>query len=205
MNNNRCNLAERCIIMALVSLCFKLTAVGVPNDPIVSDYLHIEQKNPFKLLIEKKVIEQLTPQVKKLDRYFLRGVTELSSGWLVVIAEIANPKTSIMLRSDQPAAGKPSIINVVTNKLDYRKTEVELSINGEKQIVRYHSSSQTEVAPAVNRSKIVKPKPVTQFIEIVEPEKTRTTEIPPDAGKKENNVSGSSPALQRTRPKFNQQ
>jgi len=207
-----------CITQISMVTCFLTTISthGVPKEPVVASYDHIIVKNPFQLLVIKKTINKATPVQKKVTKFVLKGVTELSTGWLVVIAAKANPKQSIILNSSDTENPQYQVLEVSADKLDYRKTEVKLLIDKEEHIVTYNSSNFIQASKAVTGQK--KPakissktsdkrenKPLNledpiESLDLPEPE----VESDATTGNQEQAIDPESESTKRTRPQFKQ-
>lgn len=76
------------------------------------------------------------------QNYFLRGVTKLESGWMIVIVDRKVSKGNIILKQGVEHSSGIQLMDVIQNKKDYKLTEAKLKIGQKEMTIGY---SKTEL------------------------------------------------------------
>ncbi len=122
------------LTILLASMTAKVKA-EIPQTPNFKDYAHILDRSPFIIKINEMVKPVNKPKAQ-VD-YYLRGVTKLESGWMIILADRKKPKLNIILKQGQKHSSDIELIDVLQNKDNYKLTEAKLKFKAEKLTVGY--------------------------------------------------------------------
>ena len=138
-------------IFLLTSLCLVCAALAVhakpPAQPQLSDYKEIIEKQPFGAL--KQVVVDTAPQQSD---YELQGLTQMSDGWMIVIAKKQSPNEQIIIQENQKNEDGISFLEVKLDKSNYLETKASISTPTGEQLIGFNPISlvqpRTQPQPA---------------------------------------------------------
>jgi len=110
----------------------------IPKTPEFKNYSHLLQRSPFEIKINQMVEQLDKPQVR-MD-YFLRGVTKLESGWMIVIVDRKKPKENIIIKQGANKNSEMKLLDVIQNKEDYKLTLAKLKIGSQEMTIGYNKA-----------------------------------------------------------------
>ena len=124
-------------------LCSAVVASAqIPEEEKYSDYKHIVSKDPFAPLKQKEIVKQVVKAPPPKVDWVLKGATKMQDGWLVVISNKKTPRENVIIRENQSREGVPSLISVMQNKNDYKKSSIKVkSTDGREQIVSFDDAA----------------------------------------------------------------
>lgn len=119
----------------LISLSMK---AEIPQTPEFANYAHILERSPFLIKTNEMVQPVHKPKVK--INYFLRGVTKLEGGWMIILADRRKPKENIILKQGIKNSADIHLVDVIQDTKDYKLTKANLKIGSELVTVGYNSA-----------------------------------------------------------------
>ncbi len=110
----------------------------IPQTPHYNQFSHLLKNSPFEIKLNEMVKVVDKPQVR-MD-YFLRGVTKLQSGWMIVLVDRKKPKENIILKQGLHHSSKILLVDVIQNNDDYKLTTARLKLGTQQMTVGYNTS-----------------------------------------------------------------
>ena len=115
------------LLWILPTLSFGMAHAEPPKSPNIQDFKVIMAGNPFAPLESKKtaaIVREAVKPEKPREKFTLKGISRISSGWLVVMANMKKPQEDIMVYEGKENQGGIKFLEVRKDKYDYQKTIV---------------------------------------------------------------------------------
>ena len=110
----------------------------VPITPQFKNYAHLLKISPFEIKINQMVEQIDQPQVR--TDYFLRGLSKLEKGWMIVIVDRKKPKVNIIIKQGEKSSAEIELVNVIQNKEDYKLTTATLKVSNQEMTIGYNKA-----------------------------------------------------------------
>lgn len=135
----------------LIGLCNYSAAQGeLPQQSSSADFEAILRNKPFaKFTSSNKVkkVEVKTPPSR--INWVLKGITKMSDGWHVVVANKKTPTKNLILKENSENQQAVKIVKVEPDRLDYKNTVVTIQVNDAgTQSIKF-----AKITPVVQSSK----------------------------------------------------